>query len=213
MMKLTFYTGGIAATNGWLLETETGAVVVDAPYEMQGWLEKQGIQPVAILVTHQHFDHVQAVAAIAERWACPVYAWQAFSRDLTLERLAGRGEIALFHVPEFTVTQALDGLGKLSLLGLDWQLLHVPGHSLDSVCFYQPELGLLFGGDVLMAGGLGRCDFPGGSMQQLLSGIQQKLLPLPGETRVLPGHGSETTIKEEKETNPYLQQTRAYQLP
>jgi hydroxyacylglutathione hydrolase len=178
---------------------------VDAPLEMEKWLENQGIEPVAVLVTHQHFDHVQAVAALAERWACPVYSWRAFSRDLTLERLAGRGEIALFHVPEFGVTQLLEGQKSFSLLGMDWQLFHVPGHSPDSVCFYQPELGLLFGGDVLMAGGIGRCDFPGGSMEQLLTGITQKLLPLPGLTRVLPGHGPETTINEERETNPYLQ--------
>jgi hydroxyacylglutathione hydrolase len=202
-MKLTSYTGGIAETNGWLLETEAGALVVDAPLGMEKWLAEQQLRPAALVLTHQHFDHVQAAAAISQQWGCPVYAWAAFSRELTLEQLGGR-ESALFHVPAFEVTHLLSSGPSLRLVGLDWQLSHIPGHSLDSVTLYNAELGLLFAGDVLFAGSVGRTDFPGGSSQTLISGITTHLLPLPDATAVLPGHGDDTTIGQERAGNPYL---------
>jgi hydroxyacylglutathione hydrolase len=202
-MKLTSYTGGIAETNGWLLETEAGGLVVDAPLGMEKWLEQQEAKPVALVLTHQHFDHVQSAAAIAQRWGCPVYAWAAFSRELTLEKLGGRDN-ALFHVPAFEVTQLLSASPSVSLAGLGWQLCHIPGHSLDSVTLYNDELGLLFAGDVLFAGSVGRTDFPGGSMETLISGITTHLLPLPDATVVLPGHGEDTSIGQERVSNPYL---------
>jgi hydroxyacylglutathione hydrolase len=178
--------------------------VVDAPHGMAEWLEERSVSPQAVFVTHQHFDHVQSCAEIAQRWGCPIYAWSAFSRDLTLERLAGRGEIALFHVPEFTVQHVLGEQTALTLLGMDWQLSHVPGHSEDSACLHQKDLGIIFAGDTLMAGGLGRSDFPGGSHTTLVKGITQHIMTLPDATRVLSGHGPETTVGEERQSNPYL---------
>jgi glyoxylase-like metal-dependent hydrolase (beta-lactamase superfamily II) len=83
-------------------------------------------------------------------------------------------------------------------------LFHVPGHSPDSVCFYLPERGLLFGGDVLFLDGVGRTDFPGGSFQQLAAGIETHLWPLPDATVVYPGHGDDTTIGRERAENPFL---------
>jgi glyoxylase-like metal-dependent hydrolase (beta-lactamase superfamily II) len=88
---------------------------------------------------------------------------------------------------------------------LTWKLAHVPGHSPDSVTFYSEPEKLLLAGDVLFAGSIGRTDFPGGSLDTLLQGIKKHVLTLPDETRVLPGHGPETTVGEEREGNPYLQ--------
>ena len=82
--------------------------------------------------------------------------------------------------------------------------MHIPGHSPDSLCFFQPELGIVFGGDVLFLDGVGRTDFPNGSSSQLIAGIKSKLLQLPDATQVLPGHGPATTIGREREENPFL---------
>ena len=92
----------------------------------------------------------------------------------------------------------------LRLAGLDFQLAHVPGHATDAVTFYLATAGVLFSGDTLFAGSIGRTDLPGGSTQQLLAGIDRHLLTLPAETRVLSGHGPATTIGREAAQNPYL---------
>lgn len=205
MGRLTHFTGGIAATNGYLLQTEDGALVVDAPEGMAGWLRQQGARADVLLLTHQHFDHVMDAAAIREEHGCPVLAFAPFSRDLTLELLFGMATGMEVMVREFQVDRVLKGRAEVELCGFTWQLLHVPGHSPDSLCFFQGDLGLIFGGDVLFLDGVGRTDFPGGSMELLVAGIQEKLLSLPDETRVFPGHGDATTIGREREENPFLE--------
>ena len=205
MLNLTFFTGGLAQTNGWVLTTPAGVILVDAPAGMAAWLEGRQIKVAALLLTHQHFDHVQDAALIQEQHGCPLYAFAPHSKDLTLETLFNTVTGMGLEVPPYTVDHLLEGKDSLRVAELDWQIFHVPGHSPDSICFYSEAEGLLFGGDVLFASGIGRCDFPGGSMQLLVQGIADKLLPLPDDTRVFPGHGPETTIGEERETNPYLQ--------
>jgi glyoxylase-like metal-dependent hydrolase (beta-lactamase superfamily II) len=98
----------------------------------------------------------------------------------------------------------LRGLDSIEVCGERLEIRHVPGHAADSVALYHAGDGLLFAGDILMAGSVGRTDFPGGSEKLLLDGIAQKLLGLPDETRVFPGHGPETTIGEERRYNPFL---------
>ncbi|MFQ3577978.1 MAG: MBL fold metallo-hydrolase [Verrucomicrobiia bacterium] len=88
--------------------------------------------------------------------------------------------------------------------GATFALFHIPGHSPGSVAFYLPAHGLLVGGDVLFAGGIGRWDLPGGNGALLVQGIKQKLFPLPEDTLLLPGHGPTTTIGRERATNPFL---------
>lgn len=205
MLEPQTYTGGIAQTNGHLLSLPGGHLLVDAPEGVAAWLEKKNIQVNALLLTHQHFDHVQDAALIQKNHGCPVYAWSAYSRDLTLELLYGAVTGSAFSVPEYTVDHVLEeGAGTVQAGGVTWQLFHIPGHSLDSVCFWQPEENLLVSGDVIFLDSLGRCDFPGGSFQQLVSGIQEKLWPLPDEARVYPGHGPGTTLGREKRENPFL---------
>jgi glyoxylase-like metal-dependent hydrolase (beta-lactamase superfamily II) len=102
------------------------------------------------------------------------------------------------------VDEVLEGKSVIEVCGERVPLFHVPGHSPDSVCFYLPERGLLFGGDVLFLDGVGRTDFPGGSFQQLAAGIETHLWPLPDATVVYPGHGDDTTIGRERAENPFL---------
>lgn len=178
--------------------------MVDAPEGVVDWLREQDLRPDALFLTHQHFDHVWDAAAVASAFGCPIYAWVPYSQDLTLEKLFALTSGGGLSIPPFQVTEVLKDLPLVRLAGVDWRLLHVPGHSPDSLCLYDPVSGRLFGGDVLFAGGVGRTDFPGGDMNQLLRGIEEKLLTLPDDTQVFPGHGSPTSIGEERHTNPFL---------
>jgi hydroxyacylglutathione hydrolase len=204
MAEISMFTGGIAQTNGYLVQTAGLTFLVDAPEGVAAWLKSQGIRLDALLLTHQHFDHVLDAAALAQEHGCPVYAWATFSHDLTLERLYGAVSGASFSVPDFTVQNVLQGLSNMELGAVKIQLFHIPGHSPDSVCFYLPEQGLLFGGDVLFLDGVGRTDFPGGSFTQLATGISRDLWPLPDDTIVYPGHGDDTRIGREREENPFV---------
>lgn len=204
MLRISCFTGGMAQTNGYLLESGAETLAVDAPEGMADWLGSQGKKVSHLLLTHQHFDHCLDAAAI-QRTGSRVLAFAPFSRELTLEFLMAFVGGSSFEVEAFTVDEVLEGRDEVHTGGLNWRLAHVPGHSLDSVTFYNEAEKLLLGGDVLFAGSIGRTDFPGGSLETLLEGIQKHLLTLPDDTRVLPGHGPETTIGDEKAGNPYLQ--------
>ena len=206
MLKISYFTGGIAQTNGWILETPAGFLLFDAPEGVADWLEKRQIKPLALLLTHQHFDHVDDAAEVKVKFKCPIYAFSAYSKSLTLEELYGMVSGNSMSIPPYQVDHVLEGKDSLEVAGLSFALKHVPGHSPDSLCYHLPTEELLFGGDVLFAGSIGRTDFPGGSARQLINGIRDKLLVLPDATRVFPGHGPETSIGEERHGNGYVKQ-------
>ncbi len=203
--QISCYTGGIAETNGYLVETTEGNFVVDAPEGMADWLRNNGKKVSAVLLTHQHFDHVLDAAAIQKEHGAKIYAHSPFSRELTLEFLMGFVSGTSFQVQEFQVDELLAGKDTLELMGLTWQTASIPGHSVDSIAFYQTGKNLLFGGDVLFQGSIGRTDFPNGSQTLLLQGIARHMMTLPDETHVLSGHGPATTIGNERLNNAYLE--------
>lgn len=198
------YTGGIAATNGHLLTLPGGTVLVDAPEGIAAWLRQRKVKVDALFLTHQHFDHVLDAATVKAEHGCRVYAFASYSRELTLEILYGAVMGSPIYVPPYEVDEILGGKGQIEAAGETWQLHHVPGHSPDSVCFYLESEALLFSGDTMIAGGTCRTDFPGGSMRLLVGGIKSKLLTLPDATRVFAGHCEETTVGQERLTNPAL---------
>lgn len=203
-MKIECFTGGFVQTNGYLVEGPAGHLLIDAPAGAASWLKAKGVTPAALLLTHQHYDHVEDAAAL-QAAGVPVYAFAEYSPDLTLEAHARNWGLPIAVSP-YRVDHLLspaDG-GSLDLAGFRIALAHVPGHSTDSVTFHFPDQGVLFSGDTLFAGGIGRYDLPNGNGKLLLDGIRGKLLTLPGETCVFPGHGPDTTLAEERDGNPYL---------
>jgi glyoxylase-like metal-dependent hydrolase (beta-lactamase superfamily II) len=200
-MQISKFTGGLVQTNGYLVESQDGKnFLVDAPSGITEWLGEKEIGVDAVYLTHQHYDHVEDVAAL-RGMGVKVYAWADYSKELTLEAFAsGWGLPAVAPY----VVDALISEGENEMFGTKAKVSHVPGHSADSLTFYIPEAGVAFAGDALFAGSVGRCDLPGGSFEQLLEGITRELLCLPDETRVLSGHGGETTIGRERATNGYL---------
>lgn len=189
-------------TNGYIIQSGETCLVIDAPAGFDHALESQAIKPTHLLLTHQHFDHVEAVSAL-EKAGCTVIAHTTYSPDLIREDFAQMAGLDV-SVPAFTVDQTIDR-GSLIIGDLNIDIAHVPGHSPDSITFYFPDHSIVVAGDTLFAGGIGRTDLPGGNHDTLLRRIRDALLTLPAETRVFPGHGPATTINREKNTNPYLQ--------
>ncbi len=201
-MKITCYTGGFVQTNGYLIETPDGNLLVDAPQGIAKWLQERAVRVDDVLLTHQHYDHVEDAAAMKALGA-RLHAFVDYSKDLTLENLARRWGLPI-KVEPYQIDACFDLSKPLHLAGMKISLAHVPGHSSDSVTFYIADGLVVFSGDTLFEGAIGRTDLPGGDTAQLLDGITQHLLILPAETRVFPGHGSGTTVGSEQTGNPYL---------
>lgn len=203
-MNPDVYTGGFVQTNAYLLTGPQGALLIDAPAGVAAWLKAKGITPVAALLTHQHYDHVEDAAAL-QQIGIPLYAFAPHSKDLTLESVARSWGMPISVVP-YSIDHVLDLTQPFEIAGRSFQLAHVPGHSIDSVTFHLPDMGLVFSGDTLFAESIGRSDLPGGSGLQLVQGIEKHLLSLPDSTKVYPGHGPFTTIGHERAHNPYLEE-------
>jgi len=209
-MTWDVFTGGFCQTNAYLLATGGRFLLVDAPDDCAEWLRGLGVKVEALLLTHQHFDHVMDAARIVEDHGCPVYAWTQPTPDLWLNRMFSQMTGWALEIPPYAVTHELGGPGNaagggVAVAGTTLQVLHVPGHSPDSVCFYHQPSAQCFCGDTVFAQGIGRTDFPGGSEALLIAGIREKLFTLPGATTLLPGHGGLTTVGAEMIENPFLQ--------
>jgi len=194
------FTGGPVETNAHLFESPGGTILFDAP---EGADEAFAGKQIGLLfLTHGHFDHVADAAAIRRRHGCPVAA-----HALTLPMVSDPDFFRAWGFPidiePVDVTQILDE-GPADLLGEGCLLHHVPGHCPGSLCVFFPQHGVLVGGDVLFAGGIGRWDLPGGDKEALLENLRSKILPLPDAVTVLPGHGPATTIGRERTANPFL---------
>jgi hydroxyacylglutathione hydrolase len=202
-MRYESFCGGIYETNCYVLHPSEGAVLFDAPDGSCDWLESRQITPKLLLLTHGHFDHVPEVAKVKQRFGCQIGChpdtvpmisdpnfFRAYGFQLEIEPVQ----------PDFLI-EASD---RRDFLGMEMQVLEVPGHSPGSLCFFSREDALLVGGDVLFAGGVGRWDLPGGDGELLFRGIRTKLYPLGDNVTVLPGHGPPTTIGVERHTNPFV---------
>ncbi len=201
-MKISPYTGGFVQTNGYLIETPDGNLLIDAPEGIADWVTRLGVRVDDVLLTHQHYDHVTDAAALKALGA-RLHALDDYSTDLTLESMARSWGMPISVTP-YQIDRRFVMAAPLHIAGLEIELAHVPGHSLDSVTFHLADHGVVFPGDTLFAGSIGRTDLPGGTTTRLLEGIARHLMTLPPETRVLPGHGPATTIGVEAAGNPYL---------
>jgi hydroxyacylglutathione hydrolase len=205
------YVVGPAQENCYVVRPERGsaeAVVVDpgdAATELRLELARTGARCAAILVTHCHYDHIGAVADLAEGAGAPVYMAREEAPVMAApdEYYAALG----VHVRPYQPDVLLDGDEMLELAGLELQTLLVPGHSPAHIAFATD--GSLFSGDVLFQGGVGRTDLPGGDWDTLVESIRMLVERFPPETVVYPGHGAPTTLGAELARNPFLVELRA----
>ncbi len=219
-MKIDCIPAGILNTNCYLIEREEDILIVDpggSADELISRIDRTGKPLTAILLTHSHFDHILAVPPLMKRYdqaSLMIHAAETYqlSRE-GIHRFLSQADPALlqyigedFDFPE--VTKALVH-GDIICDGL-FRVVHTPGHSPGSVCYYSESEGVLCSGDTLFRGTVGRSDLPGGDASTLMSSIKEQLLPLSEETAVYPGHGEATTLSVEKQHNPFLYQSRRF---
>ena len=206
-MKIEKFVIGMLGTNCYIVQNEKTkeCFLVDlaaCPPELVGHIRQAGLKVQAVLLTHGHFDHIMGIDAFLKEFQVPVYAYEEERALLNDASLNASAEYSSGYT--FSGADYLKDDQKLEIAGTQICVIHTPGHTIGGCCYYLPEEHVLFSGDTLFYGSMGRTDFPTGSQSQLIRSIHGKLFPLPEETVVYPGHMSETTIGFEKMHNPFL---------
>lgn len=209
MYKMSGVTTGPVATNCYTIinEESNEAVMIDASGNVEALLREiksAGATPVALLLTHAHFDHMDAVEKVRKEYP-------------DIKVYIGKNDEPLLGDPSLNLSTSFLGIPitakadevvidgqTIDLIGTSIKCIEVPGHTVGGMCYYFTELAALFDGDTLFHGSVGRSDFPTGDSQTLLDSISEKLFVLPDETGVFPGHDSETTIGWEKKNNMFF---------
>ena len=212
MLKLEYFRcNPVFHENCWVAYEGEGALLVDpgfidgkefAPFE--DFIRREGLRLEAIFITHGHFDHIFGVNRCLDAFGnIPVYMHPEDVELLGMakEMAAPYGE---HRDPAFDTVDAVDG-DVINAVGRQWEVIATPGHTKGGLSFYCREEKLLFSGDTLFAGSIGRTDLHGGDYGQLIVSIMDKLIGLDGDTTVIPGHGRPTTISDERTHNPFLE--------
>ena len=206
-LQIAHYMVGPVQTNCYFaINKETKEALIIDPGEeaarLMQQIREQGLTVAAILLTHGHFDHAGAAEELSALCNAPIYAHEAEKETLESEQLnacwmIGRKET--YRADLFVKDEQ-----ELDLAGFHIRVLFTPGHTKGGCCYYFPYENVVFSGDTLFQMSVGRTDLAGGSMSQIVRSIQEKLMPLPEQTVVYPGHGEATTIETERMYNPYL---------
>ncbi len=207
-MKIKKYVVGMIGTNCYLVinEETKESVMVDPgayPAKVKNAVKEQGLKLKAVLLTHAHFDHIMGLSDVMEDVKVPVYVEEA---DLPM-MTDGESNLSSTYVRggyRFEEAVPVNDGQQLEIAGFQFRVIHTPGHTPGGCCYYMEQEGVLFSGDTLFQTSVGRSDFPGGSASALVRSVKEKLLVLPEETHVYPGHMEETTIGYEKLHNPFI---------
>lgn len=207
MYKIDSRILGMVGTNCYLLcnmDIKECVLIdpADSQDEISRMIDESGCSLKGILLTHGHFDHIMAADAVRDKYGVKVYA--SCDEKNTLEQ----PHINLGGAYGLKLSVKADVWHKdgeiLKLAGFDIEALHTPGHTEGGSCYYIREIGVIFSGDTLFCGSVGRTDFPGGSMSEIVRSIKEKVMVLPDDTKVYPGHGEGTSVGYERENNPFL---------
>lgn len=209
-MVFESFVVGMLQTNCYLLGDErTGKAVVIDPGGDSGriarHLKNAGLELCCILNTHAHFDHV------GECWALKALVggevmMHPKEEEILTNRMVGMGAVLKSpgELAACSIDRPIREGDEIEVGSLVFHVIETPGHTPGHVSFHLPAERMIFVGDTLFAGSIGRTDFPGGSHHQLIRSVREKIFPLPGETRVYPGHGPGTTVERERLTNPFF---------
>ena len=207
-MKIENFVLGPVGTNCYIVSNEgtKECFLVDmaaCPPELVNHIKNSGLTVKAVLLTHGHFDHIMGLDRFLEEFPAPVYACAAEKELLESPQLNSSsgmlGQPYTFHGAQYVKDGDL-----LGMAGMKIQVIQTPGHTIGGCCYYIADEQTLFSGDTLFRASIGRTDLPTGSMGALVRSVKEKILVLPDETRVYPGHMEETTVGYEKKYNPFL---------
>lgn len=212
-MKINHYVVGMVQTNCYIvINDETKECFIIDPgasgKQLAEKLTQENLKPVAVLLTHGHFDHAGAAKTLKNEFGIKIYAHEAEADTLkdpqkNVSWMVGAKE-------SYDADEFLKDNQMIDLAGFEIKVLHTPGHTEGGCCYYIAEESVVFTGDTLFAQSVGRTDFPGGSMSQIVRSIQEKLTTLneagnlENDIIVYPGHNDPTTIETERMENPYL---------
>ncbi|MDC3413397.1 MBL fold metallo-hydrolase [Aquibacillus sp. 3ASR75-11] len=205
-MRIFSMSLGPLGTNCYLLDDGEQSIMIDPGGDSEvivSHMEQLALKPIAILLTHAHFDHIGAVDALKDQFHIPVYINEQESDWLADPMKNGSG---LFSTKEIRANDPDHFLpiGPFQIGTFSLEIRHTPGHSPGSVSFVFPKEKAVISGDALFQRGIGRTDLPGGNTEQLISSIRNELFTLSDDFTIYPGHGPNTTIGEEKKDNPFF---------
>jgi len=207
MMIKSMVLGPVQTNVYFIINEETRGCVIadpaDDPERIISFMEREGLKPEALILTHGHYDHIAAVEGVLNRWKIPVYA----STDE--EKLLGDVELnhSLMSYGRGITVKAdvlLKDGEEFDAAGIHFKCIHTPGHTAGSCCYLIESMKALISGDTLFEGSIGRTDLPTGSVPQMKKSLSEKIRPLDDDLNVYPGHGGVTTMADEKRWNPFL---------
>lgn len=210
MLKILTFQFNPFGENCSVAWDETGdAVIIDPGFydadeasALYGKIKEKGLRPVMILLTHGHFDHIFGVKECSVKYGIPVYMNH---EDELVIRNDFSAKFGLKSPDSSFATEPLEDGQTIRFGNTEFKVITTPGHTPGGVCFYDEKDKVLFSGDTLFAGAIGRTDHPGGDYDKLIVSIMDKVMGLPGDVTVFPGHGRSTSIAEERTHNPFLQ--------
>lgn len=206
-MEVTVLTVGPVYTNCYIVNKEndsTGCVVIDPGEDAEkiaSYIRKKNLTCEGILLTHGHFDHITAVSELHSLVGGEIYAYEK-EKELLADPMLNSSAMVGYEVGIEADVWLRDGQ-MLEIAGMQFQVIHTPGHTKGGCCYYAESDKLLFSGDTIFMESIGRTDLPTGNSRELIDSVRNKVLTLPNDVTIYPGHGPKTTVAYEVANNPY----------